>query len=540
MPYKIFKKSFYIAIVFILIGFAKYSSANDLLPYDIIISNGRVVDGSGNPWFLADIGIKDDRIDKIGNLDEENADQIINADGLVVTPGFIDPHTHALRGIFDVPGAESALLQGVTTLTEGNDGASPFPIDRHYRAITDKKISPNWSTFVGHGTLRQMVMGTEDRKPSRAEMTKMKNLIREAMEDGALGMSTGLFYVPGSYALTEEIIELSKVVAEYGGIYISHIREETSGIIESVEETIRIGRESGIPVQITHHKVMGVDNWGLSIESLSLVDAARNQGVDVTLDQYPYTASQTGLKALIPQWAQEGGNERMLQRIKSSETRKIIKNEVIKKILYGRGGGNPKNIFISRNSWNPSMTGKNLAEITIEMGMSPSAENAAETVFMILEKGSVTAVYHAISPDDVDRIMQHPATAIGSDGPVGIFGEGTPHPRQYGSFARVLGYYVRERGILKLEQAVRKMSSQSAKRLGIHDRGLIAEGYYADIAVFDPNQIIDKATFENPHQYSVGMKFVIVNGITVVEEGKHNGNRPGKVIYGPGKKDLID
>lgn len=539
MPYKIFKKSFYIAIVFVLIGFAKYSSANDLLPYDIIISNGRVVDGSGNPWFLADIGIKDDRIVKIGNLDEENADQIINANGLVVTPGFIDPHTHALRGIFDVPGAESALLQGVTTLTEGNDGASPFPIDRHYRAITDKKISPNWSTFVGHGTLRQMVMGTEDRKPSRAEMTKMKNLIREAMEDGALGMSTGLFYVPGSYALTEEIIELSKVVAEYGGIYISHIREETSGIIESVEETIRIGRESGIPVQITHHKVMGVDNWGLSIESLSLVDAARNQGVDVTLDQYPYTASQTGLKALIPQWAQEGGNERMLQRIKSSETRKIIKNEVIKKILYGRGGGNPKNIFISRNSWNPSMTGKNLAEITIEMGMSPSAENAAETVFMILEKGSVTAVYHAINPDDVDRIMQHPATAIGSDGPVGIFGEGTPHPRQYGSFARVLGYYVRERGILKLEQAVRKMSSQSAKRLGIHDRGLIAEGYYADIAVFDPNQIIDKATFENPHQYSVGMKFVIVNGITVVEEGKHNGNRPGKVIYGPGKKDLI-
>ena len=540
MPYKIFKKSFYIAIVFILIGFAKYSSANDLLPYDIIISNGRVVDGSGNPWFLADIGIKDDRILKMVTLDEEHAAQRITADGLVVTPGFIDPHTHALRGIFDVPGAESALLQGVTTLTEGNDGASPFPIDRHYRAITDKKISPNWSTFVGHGTLRQMVMGTDDRKPSRAEMTKMKNLIREAMEDGALGMSTGLFYVPGSYALTEEIIELSKVVAEYGGIYISHIREETSGIIESVEETIRIGRESGIPVQITHHKVMGVDNWGLSIESLSLVDAARNQGVDVTLDQYPYTASQTGLKALIPQWAQEGGNERMLQRIKSSETRKIIKNEVIKKILYGRGGGNPKNIFISRNSWNPSMTGKNLAEITIEMGMSPSAENAAETVFMILEKGSVTAVYHAINPDDVDRIMQHPATAIGSDGPVGIFGEGTPHPRQYGSFARVLGYYVRERGILKLEQAVRKMSSQSAKRLGIHDRGLIAEGYYADIAVFDPNQIIDKATFENPHQYSVGMKFVIVNGITVVEEGKHNGNRPGKVIYGPGKKDLID
>ena len=536
MCYKIFKNSFYTAAVFVLIGFAKYCSANDLLLYDILITNGRVVDGTGNPWFFADIAVKDERIVKIGNLSKENAERIIDADGLVVTPGFIDPHTHALRGIFDVPGAESALLQGVTTLTEGNDGASPFPIGHHYDAIIEKKISPNWSTFVGHGTLRQMVMGTEDREPTRSEMTQMKVLIREAMEDGALGMSTGLFYVPGSYASTEEVIELSKVVAEYDGIYISHIREETSELIQSVNETIRIGQESGIPVQITHHKVMGVENWGLSVESLRLVDIARNEGLDVTIDQYPYTASQTGLKALIPQWAQEGGDERMLQRIRSLETRSIIKNEVIKKILYGRGGGDPKNIFISRNSWDPSMAGKNLAEITIEMGMKPSAENAAETIFSVLEKGSVTAVYHAINPDDVDRIMQHPATAIGSDGPVGIFGEGTPHPRQYGTFARVLGSYVRERGILKLEQAVRKMSSQSAKRLGIHDRGLIAEGYYADIAIFNSNEIIDKATFEEPHQYSVGMKFVIVNGVIVVEDGKHNGNRPGKIIYGPGRK----
>ena len=535
MYFKIFKNLFYISSLVLFIGFDNDISANDLTHYDILITNGRVIDGTGNPWFYADIALKDDRIVEIGNLSKENAERIIDADGLVVAPGFIDPHTHALRGIFDVPRAESALLQGVTTLTEGNDGSSPFPIDHHFEAISDKKISPNWGTFVGHGTLRQMVMGTEDRNPTRSEITQMKKLIREAMEDGALGMSTGLFYVPGSYASSEEIIELSKVVAEYGGIYISHIREETSEIIQSVKETIHIGQESDIPVQITHHKIIGEENWGLSVETLRLVNTARNEGIDVTIDQYPYTASQTGLKALIPQWAQESGKERMLQRIRSPETREIIKNEVIKKILYGRGGGDPKNIFIARNSWDPSMTGKNLAEITIEMGMKPTAENAAETVFTILEKGSVTAVYHAINPDDVDRIMQHPATAIGSDGPVGIFDEGTPHPRQYGTFARVLGYYVRERGILKLEQAVRKMSSQSAKRLGIHDRGLIAEGYYADIAIFDSNKIIDKATFENPHQYSVGMKFVIVNGIIVVEEGEHNGNRPGKIIYGPGK-----
>mgnify|MGYP001271193033 CR=1 FL=1 len=342
-------------------------------------------------------------------------------------------------------------------------------------------------------------MGLADRKPTKNEMAQMKELLHKAMQDGALGISTGLFYVPGSFAETDEIIELSRVVASYGGIYISHIREETSNVIDSVNETIKIGEESGIPVQITHHKVMGVENWGLSIETLRLIDEARARGVDVTIDQYPYTASQTGLKALIPQWAQEGGDDRMIERIKSSETRNIIKNEVINKILFGRGGGHPKNIFISRNSWDPSMTGKNLAQLTEEAGLEPTAENAADIVFSILERGYVTAVYHAINPDDVDRIMQHPATAIGSDGPVGIFGEGTPHPRQYGAFARVLGYYVRDRQILTLEQAIRKMSSQRAKRLGIQNRGLIATGYFADIAIFDPNKIkglIDKQSEE--------------------------------------------
>jgi len=502
--------------------------------YDIIISNGRVIDGSGNPWYEADVAINGERIVRIGDLSSDTGSQVIDANGLIVAPGFIDPHTHALRGILDVPNAESALLQGVTTLTEGNDGTSPFPVDEHYQTIIDKQISPNWGIFVGHGTIRSQIIGAEDRDPTLVELEQMKDMVQQAMQHGALGLSTGLFYVPGSFASTEEVIELSKVAAKHGGIYISHMREEAAQLIDSVNETIRIGEESGIPVQMTHHKVIGVENWGSSVESLRLVDQARERGIDITIDQYPYTASQTGINALIPQWAQEGGRVRMLERIESPETRAAIKNEVVLKILYDRGGGDPKNIFISRNTWDPSMTGKNLAELTVEAGMNPTPENASEVVFEILKGGGATAVYHAINTDDVDRIMQHPVTAIGSDGPVGIFGEGTPHPRQYGTFARVLGHYVRERAVLTLEDAVRKMSSQTARRLGIHNRGLLTEGYYADIAIFDADEIIDKATFEEPHQYAIGIKFVLVNGQVVVEQGRHTGRRPGKIIYGPG------
>ena len=502
--------------------------------YDLIIRGGKVVDGSGNPWYHADIAIKNDRIAEIGQLSNHEAKRVIDAHGLVVAPGFIDPHTHALRGIFEVPNAESALLQGVTTLTEGNDGSSPYPIDRHYADIDNLRISPNWAVFVGQGTIRQRVIGFGLRKATPDEMERMKQMVRDAMEQGALGISTGLFYVPGSFTSTEEVIELSKVAAEYNGIYISHIREEAAQLIDSVQETIRIGEEANIPVQITHHKVIGVENWGASIESLRLVDEARKRGVDVTIDQYPYTASQTSINALIPQWAQAGGREEMLSRINSAETYSTIKNEVVAKILYDRGGGDPKNVFISRNSWDPDMAGKNLAELAIDAGLEPTPENAADVVFDIIRGGGATAVYHAIGPEDVDRIMQHPATAIGSDGPVGVFGEGAPHPRQYGTFARVLGLYVRERKILSLEEAIRKMSSQSARRLGIHDRGLITKGYFADIAIFDPDKIIDKATFENPHQYAIGTKFVLVNGTVVVENGQHTGARPGRILHGPG------
>ena len=502
--------------------------------YDIVIGNGKIVDGSGNPWYEADIGIKGDRIVHIGDLKSYDATKFIDAEGFIVSPGFIDPHTHAIRGVFDVPNVESSLLQGVTTLTEGNDGTSPFPIDKHFQKIMDKKISPNWGVFVGHGTIRTKVVGSEDREPTPDELDQMKNLVRQAMEQGALGLSTGLYYVPGSFASTEEVIELSKVASEHGGIYISHMREEASKIIDSVKETILIGEKGEIPVQITHHKVIGAKNWGLSVETLALVDEARRRGIDITVDQYPYTASQTYLKALVPQWAQEGGRKNLVKRLKDPEIRKLIKDQVVQNILFDRGGGNPKNVFISINEWDPSMAGKNLADLAIEKGMDPSPENAAEIVFEIIEGGGAGAVFHAINSDDVDRIMRHPVTAIGSDGPVGKFGVGSPHPRQYGTFARVLGHYVRERGVLELEDAIRKMTSLTSQRLGIHDRGLIVEGYFADIAVFDADEIIDRATFEDPHQYATGMKFVLVNGEVVVEDGQHTGKRPGRIIYGSG------
>ena len=520
--------------IILLVSFLAFGTSAAQQNFDVLVQGGRIIDGSGNPWYEADVGIRGERVVAIGDLSGSSADKIIDASGLVVSPGFIDPHTHALRGIFDVPNAESFLLQGVTTLTEGNDGASPYPINEHYRAIQKKQISPNWAVFVGQGTIRKLVIGEDDRAASPAELQRMKDMVAEAMEQGALGISTGLFYVPGSFTPTEEVVELSKVVAEYNGIYISHLRDEAAELLDSITETIQISEQANIPVQLTHHKVIGVGNWGASVDSLAMVDEARARGIDITMDQYPYTAGQTGIVALVPQWAQEGGQERMVARFNGSETRQMVKAAIVDRILYDRGGGDPKNVSISRNPRDRSMEGKNLAQLTEERGMSPTPENAADVVMDIVTNGGATVVFHHLGVEDVDRIMCHPAVAIGSDGPLSVFGVGAPHPRQYGTFARVLGYYARERGILTLEEAIRKMSSMSAQRLGIQGRGLLVEGYFADIAIFDSEEVKDMATFEDPHQYAVGMKYVLVNGELVVEKGKHTGRHPGKILHGPG------
>ena len=511
-------------------------AVQDAERFDLLIRGGRVVDGTGNPWRRADVAVRGDRIARIGHLPAAAADRVIDAGGLVVAPGFVDPHTHAVRGIFDVPTADNYLLQGVTTLTEGNDGSSPWPIGEHLARVADAGVSPNWAVFAGQGTIRRAVMGSDDREPTRDELDRMRALVARAMEEGAFGLSTGLFYVPGSFTAAEEVIALSAVAAGYGGIYISHVRDEARGLLDSVRETIRIGAEAGIPVQITHHKAIGRDVWGRSTDSLALVDAARARGIDVTIDQYPYTASQTSITAVVPQWAQAGGTRALIARLQDPETRRRIREEIVHRIEHDRGGGDPANVVIGLCAWDRSLEGKSLADVLAGRGVEVTLAHAADLVMEIVENGGARAIYHAMDEGDVERIMRHPATAVGSDGGVSVFGAGVPHPREYGTFARVLGRYVRERGVLTLEEAVRKMSGATAARLGLQDRGLLREGFFADVAVFDPGRIIDRATFEDPHRYADGVEYVLVNGVLVVDGGEHTGARPGRVLNGPGRR----
>ena len=523
-----------LALTLVVPALVPLVAVQDDARFDVIIRGGQVVDGTGNPWVRADVAVRGDRIARIGRLPGAAAERVIDAEGLVVTPGFIDPHTHAVRGIFEVPTADNYLLQGVTTLTEGNDGASPWPIGEHLARIAETRISPNWAVFAGQGTIRRRVMGSDDREPTPDELDRMRGLVARAMEEGAFGLSTGLFYVPGSFTGTDEVIALAAVAARYGGIYISHMRDEALRLLDSVRETIRIGEEAGIPVQMTHHKVIGRDMWGASVESLGLVDAARARGIDITIDQYPYAASQTSITAVVPQWAQAGGERELIARLRDAEARRRIREEIVYRIEHDRGGGDPANIVIGLCPWDPSLEGQSLADILAGHGREATSVNAADLVMEIVERGGARAIYHAMDEADVDRIMQHPATAIGSDGGVSVFGASMPHPREYGTFARVLGRYVRERGVLTLEEAVRKMSGATAQRLGLQDRGLLREGFFADVAVFDAARIVDRATFEQPHQYAEGVAYVLVNGELVVDGGKHAGARPGRVLYGPG------
>ena len=504
--------------------------------FDLIIRGGRIVDGTGNPWVMADIGVRGDRIAWIGDLTDATARRVIEASGLVVSPGFIDPHTHAVRGIFDVPTADNYLHQGVTTITEGNDGSSPFPVGAHLSAVANAAISTNWAVFVGQGTVRREVIGVDDREATPVEIDQMKGLVARAMAEGALGLSTGLFYVPGSFTPTEEIIDLASVVSESGGVYISHMRDEAQRLLDSVRETIRIGEEAGLPVQMTHHKAISRDMWGQSRESLALVDRARARGVDITMDQYPYTASQTTIAALVPQWAQAGGLDELLARFDDPESRRRIRGEIADRIEHDRGGGDPANVVISLCEWDRTLEGQSLADILAGRNVASDFVTAADLVMELIQRGGARAIYHAMDESDVERIMQHPATMIGSDGGVSVFGAGVPHPREYGTFPRVLGRYVRERGVLTLEEAVRKMSGATAQRLGLQQRGLLQEEFYADITVFDPELVGDRATFESPHQYAVGVQYVIVNGHLVIDQGEHTGARPGRVLYGPGRE----
>ncbi len=505
-------------------------AAATLPAYDLLIVNGHIVDGTGGPWYRAAIAIDGDTIAAIGALSQAQAARTIDANGLVVAPGFIDIHTHARRGIFEVPTAENYVRQGVTTLMEGNDGSSPIPLAPFLAKLQATPISVNFGSFAGHGSIRAAVMGLENRKATPPEIEKMKDLARQAMRDGAFGLSTGLFYVPGNYAATEEVVEIAKVVGQMGGMHISHMRDEAARVSDSVAETIRIGEDGRLPTQVTHHKVIGTANWGKSTDTLRLIEEARARGVDATIDAYPYTASSTGTAALFPQWSLAGGSKEMVKRLHDPAQRAKIKASIAENIVANRGGGNPKNVVMASCGFDVSLAGKNLAQITDERGKTPTPENAAETTMDIQEKGGCSAVYHAIDEGDVERILRYPFTMIGSDGEIPIFGVAVPHPRSYGTFARVLGRYVRERKVLTLEDAVRRMSALPANRLGLVDRGLLRPGMKADLVIFDPATVADRATFPQPHQYAVGVRDVLVNGAPVLENGKITTNRPGRVL----------
>ena len=521
-------------LVAALLGFVIATPRAQAPAYDLVIRNGRIVDGTGSPWYLGDVAIRNDTIVRIAPRIEAPATRVIDAGGKVVAPGFIDIHTHARRGIFDVPTADNYVRQGVTTLMEGPDGSSPLPIKPFLDRLAATHITPNFGLFVGQGSVRDAVIGLVNRKATADELDRMRGLVRQGMEDGAFGLSSGLFYVPGTFTPTAEVVELAKVAGRMGGIYISHMRDEASGITESVRETIEIGEKGGLPTQVTHHKVIGKANWGKSVDTLKQIDEARAHGVDATIDEYPYTASSTSISAaLLPAWALEGGRQALLKRLQTRPMRNELQKETARLIREERGGGDPQNVQLARCDWDPSLAGKRLGDVTKGRGLDVTIDNAAETALWLVESGGCSGIFHAISEDDLQRILRHPATMIGSDGEVPIFGQANPHPRSYGTFVRVLGRYVRELNVITLEDAVRKMSSFPAQRIGLADRGVLREGMKADIAIFDPATVRDVATFERPHQYAEGVSHVIINGQVAVEGGKMTAARPGRVLLGP-------
>lgn len=521
---------------------------------DLAIKDGLLIDGSGSEGRVIDIGIKGDKIEAIGNLNESLAEKVINAKGLVISPGFIDPHSHSEFTLLANPRGESKVMQGVTTEINGNCGLSAAPLigesreqregdfeelgikkrwatfGEYFSILESKGLGLNFATLAGHGNIRASVIGYNDRHPSKEEMQKMELLLEDALRDGAIGLSTGLCYPPGVYAAIGEIINLSKVVSKYNGIYTSHMRSEGDKLLESVEETIRIGKEAGVPVHISHLKTSGEKNWGKIDALFDLIDGARNKGIDITCDRYPYTASSTDLDAILPSWTYEGGMQKELERLESLKVKESIKKEILIKHPEKEywESVNVSSVSSQKNKW---MEGKSLSYISSQINKDPVG-----TLFHILseERLRVSAIFFSMNDENLKRILKKPYTMIGSDSSArsdnGITAKGKPHPRGFGTFPRVLGKFTREDGVLKLEEAIYKMTGFPAKRFGIKQRGLIKEGYYADIVIFDPEKINDRATFEVPFHFPDGISLVLINGMAVVEEGRVKDVLPGRVL----------
>jgi dihydroorotase/N-acyl-D-amino-acid deacylase len=561
----LFAKLCVISAVFIL-SFASLAIAQDNQSdtYDVIIKNGRIIDGSGNPWFSGDVAIRGDRIVKIGKLNGTNARRIIDARNLVVAPGFIDMLGQSEMALLIDNRSLSKLSQGITSEITG-EGNSIAPqnalalsdlqpeLDRYhvtvdwttldgYFARLKKSGTPlNIGTYVGAAQVRQAVLGDVDRAPTPEELDKMKALVAEAMQQGAFGVSTALIYPPGHYAKTEELIELATVAGQYGGVYATHMRSEGQSETAAVDEALRIGREGHLPVEIFHLKVIGKPRWGTMPRIIGMIQAARDSGQDVSADMYPYVAGGTGLASSLPPWVADGGTEKLLERLKDPATRARIKQEMANEHpnwenLY-LGSGGASGVIVS-GVVNPDLKkydGKTLAQVAKEQEKQPLD---ALMDFVIADKAQTGAIYFIASENDLRYGLQQSWTSIGLDGSEtsldGPLFDPHNHPRAFGSMPRFLGHYVREEHLLPLEQAIRKITSLPAQRERLRDRGLLKEGFFADITIFDPATIIDKATYENPAELSAGVKFVLVNGRLEYEDEKLTGTNAGRVLRGPG------
>jgi len=514
--------------------------------YDIVFRNARALDGTGSPWFVADVAVKDGFVVKVGKV-EGQASKTVDASGMYLSPGFIDAHSHSDLPLVVNPTADSKVMQGVTLEVIGQCGSSAAPRNMGLRIQEDETareagaevpqwtdmasymevlesqgVSVNVAALVGHGAVRRQVMGTDRRAPTPEELDQMKKLVAQTMEQGAFGFSTGLIYVPGTYSETDEVVELAKVAAGYGGVYFTHIRNEGVHLLEALQEAITIGSEARMPVQISHFKVMGQPYWGKVKESIAMVEKARQEGLDITADQYPYVASSTGLGSSVPSSAWAGG--RGLERLQDPVERQKILNAL-------KTTGNWDKVVIASLSHpeDRKFIGKSVEETGKMQGISPE-----EAVVGLLERNRevVQIINFAMCEEDVRTVMARPWIMAGSDGRAfnARTTRGQPHPRSYGTFVRILGRYVREYKVLRLEEAVRKMTSLPAMRLGLQDRGILREDMRADLVLFDAGTVIDNATFEAPHQYPTGIICVLVNGVVVVENGEHNGSLPGLVL----------
>lgn len=510
-------------ILFLLV--IAFSTLHCSREYDVVISRGTIYDGSGNAPFNADIGITDGIIRAIGTI-KPGKSKVIDATGLYISPGFIDMHTHCDRGLMH-PGmsdAQNYLKQGVTTVVTGNCGGGTYRVKEYFDLLDSIGIGPNVVHLIGHGTVRNTVMGQENRAPSGEEMEKMKELFAMGMKGGAAGFSTGLFYAPGSFAETAEIIEFGKEVKSFHGIYASHIRDEgnfTVGLIASIEEAIAIGETAGIPVQISHLKALGKPVWGLSDEVTDIIEKARDRGVNVWADQYPYTASNTGFSAaVLPRWVQAGGKTKV--RLMDPDLLPRIREEMARNI-ENRGG--PESLLIISYAEDDTFNGKNLAEISELLG-----KPVVETAIHIILNGSSGVISFNMNESDVIHFMKKDYVMTSSDGHVQPLGEGMPHPRNFGAFTRKIRKYVFDDKVITMEHAIRAATSQPAKMLGLADRGMIQVGFIADLVLFDPYKIRDKATFTDPNHYSEGIVFLLVNGELVIESGEYNGKLAGKTL----------